>query len=52
MNDMAETPDQLTIDTPEQVAIRFPIAGVGSRFLAILADTIVPRYIAYTRASS
>jgi uncharacterized RDD family membrane protein YckC len=38
---MAETPDQLTIDTPEQVAIRFPIAGIGSRFLAILADTIV-----------
>ncbi len=36
---MAETPDQLTIDTPEQVAIRFPIAGIGSRFLAVLADT-------------
>jgi uncharacterized RDD family membrane protein YckC len=36
---MTETPDQLTIDTPEQVAIRFPIAGVGSRFLAILGDT-------------
>lgn len=35
------SPDQLTIDTPEQVAIRFPIAGVGSRFLAILADTLV-----------
>jgi uncharacterized RDD family membrane protein YckC len=36
---MDETPDQLTIDTPEQVAIRFPIAGIGSRFLAVLADT-------------
>jgi uncharacterized RDD family membrane protein YckC len=36
---MTETPDQLTIDTPEQVAIRFPIAGIGSRFLAILGDT-------------
>lgn len=33
--------DQFTIDTPEQVAIRFPIAGLGSRFLAILADTLV-----------
>jgi uncharacterized RDD family membrane protein YckC len=38
---MAETPDQLTIDTPEQVAIRFPIAGIGSRFLAIVTDTLV-----------
>jgi uncharacterized RDD family membrane protein YckC len=37
----AETPDQLTIDTPEQVAIRFPLAGVGSRFLALLADTLI-----------
>jgi uncharacterized RDD family membrane protein YckC len=35
------SPDQLTIDTPEQVGIRFPIAGIGSRFLAILADSIV-----------
>jgi uncharacterized RDD family membrane protein YckC len=33
--------DQLTIDTPEQVSIRFPVAGLGSRFLAILADTVV-----------
>ena len=38
---MDETPDQLTIETPEQVAIRFPIAGIGSRFLAVLADTVV-----------
>jgi uncharacterized RDD family membrane protein YckC len=37
---MDETPDQLTIETPEQVAIRFPIAGIGSRFLAVLTDTI------------
>jgi len=43
---MAETPDQLTIETPEQVAIRFPIAGIGSRFLALLADTAV-QIIAY-----
>src|SRR5579875_1707619 len=33
-------PDLLTIDTPEQVSIRFPVAGIGSRFLAIVADTI------------
>ena len=31
-------PDQLNIATPEQVDLRFPIAGVGSRFLAVLAD--------------
>lgn len=37
----AISPDQLTIDTPEQVAIRFPVAGLGSRFLAILADTLL-----------
>jgi uncharacterized RDD family membrane protein YckC len=36
---MQLSPDQLTIDTPEQVSIRFPVAGLGSRFLAILADT-------------
>jgi uncharacterized RDD family membrane protein YckC len=39
--------DQLTIDTPEQVSIRFPIAGIGSRFLAIFADTLL-QIIAYT----
>jgi uncharacterized RDD family membrane protein YckC len=43
---MDETPDQLTIETPEQVAIHFPIAGIGSRFLAVLADTVV-QVIAY-----
>jgi uncharacterized RDD family membrane protein YckC len=33
--------DQLIIDTPEQVAIRFPVAGLGSRFLAILIDSLL-----------
>ena len=33
--------DQLNIETPEQVDLRLPIAGIGSRFLAILADTIL-----------
>jgi uncharacterized RDD family membrane protein YckC len=33
--------DQLTIHTPEQVAIRFPVAGLGSRFLAIFADSML-----------
>lgn len=38
--------DQLTIDTPEQVSLRLPVAGVGSRFLAILADTVI-QVVAY-----
>jgi uncharacterized RDD family membrane protein YckC len=33
--------DKLTIDTPEQTALEYPIAGLGSRFLAILADTAI-----------
>jgi uncharacterized RDD family membrane protein YckC len=37
--------DQLTIDTPEQVSLRFPIAGIGSRFLAIFADTVLQTVI-------
>jgi uncharacterized RDD family membrane protein YckC len=33
--------DQLNIETPEQVELRFPIAGIGSRFLAILTDSFL-----------
>jgi uncharacterized RDD family membrane protein YckC len=33
--------DQLNIETPEQVDLRFPIAGIGSRFIAILVDTVI-----------
>jgi uncharacterized RDD family membrane protein YckC len=33
--------DQLNIATPEQVEIHFPIAGIGSRFVALLADTLL-----------
>jgi len=36
-----DSSDKLTIDTPEQTALEYPIAGVGSRFLAILADTAI-----------
>ena len=32
---------KLTIDTPEQTSLEYPIAGLGSRFLAILADTAI-----------
>jgi uncharacterized RDD family membrane protein YckC len=34
-------PDQLTIDTPEQIVLEFPLAGVGSRFLALAIDTLI-----------
>ena len=33
--------NKLTIDTPEQTALEYPIAGLGSRFLALLADTAI-----------
>ena len=33
--------DQLKIETPEQVDLRLPIAGIGSRFLAILTDAVL-----------
>lgn len=34
-------PEKLTIDTPEQIALEFAIAGAGSRFLAIAIDTVI-----------
>src|SRR5579863_2510163 len=33
--------DQLNIDTPELVAIELPLAGLGSRFIAILVDYLI-----------
>jgi uncharacterized RDD family membrane protein YckC len=33
--------EKLIIETPEQTSIEFPIAGIGSRFLAILIDTLI-----------
>jgi uncharacterized RDD family membrane protein YckC len=41
MSDLNTYADQLNIETPEQVELRFPIAGVGSRFLALLTDTLL-----------
>jgi uncharacterized RDD family membrane protein YckC len=40
--------DQLSIDTPEQVELNFGIAGIGSRFVALLLDMliIVAAYVA------
>lgn len=33
--------DQLSIETPEQVDLQFPIAGIGSRFVAVLIDHLI-----------
>lgn len=33
--------DNLTIDTPEQIALEFSVAGIGSRLLAIAIDTLI-----------
>ncbi len=33
--------DKLIIDTPEQVHLEFVLAGVGSRFMAALLDTLI-----------
>ncbi len=35
------TATKLTIETPEQTALEFPLAGIGSRFLALAADTAI-----------
>jgi uncharacterized RDD family membrane protein YckC len=35
------SPDKLTIETPEQTSLEFPLAGIGSRFLALAADTLI-----------
>jgi uncharacterized RDD family membrane protein YckC len=34
-------PENLSIDTPEQIALEFPLAGVGSRFLALAFDSVL-----------
>ncbi|HLJ28879.1 MAG TPA: RDD family protein [Candidatus Angelobacter sp.] len=33
--------DKLTIDTPEQVHLEFVLADIGSRFMAVFADTVI-----------
>lgn len=33
--------DKLTIETPEQTVFDFPLAGVGSRALALIIDTLI-----------
>jgi len=38
---MDANPDQLSIDTPELVDIEMPLAGIGSRFIALLVDYLI-----------
>jgi uncharacterized RDD family membrane protein YckC len=33
--------EKLTIETPEQIALEFPLASAGSRFLALSIDTLI-----------
>jgi uncharacterized RDD family membrane protein YckC len=39
--------DKLTIDTPEQIALELPLAGIGSRFLAIAFDTLLQFIVSF-----
>lgn len=36
-----QSSDQLQIDTPEQIALELPLAGIGSRFLSLAVDTLI-----------
>ena len=38
--------DKLTIETPEQTSLEFPLAGVGSRCMALLLDTLIQVIVA------
>jgi uncharacterized RDD family membrane protein YckC len=41
MNSDQLSRDQLNIDTPELVDIEMPLAGIGSRFIALLVDYLI-----------
>ncbi len=38
MNESSE--EKISIETPEQIQVEFPLAGIGSRFLALVTDTV------------
>ncbi len=38
---MDTSSDQLSIETPELVAIEMPLAGIGSRFIALMVDYLI-----------
>ena len=39
--------EHLKIDTPEQVALDLPLAGVGSRFIALAVDTLLQAFLIF-----
>ncbi len=41
MIEQTQYADQFSIETPEQVDLQFPIAGVGSRFIAVMIDHLI-----------
>jgi uncharacterized RDD family membrane protein YckC len=41
LNPQSSNPEHHAIDTPELVAIEMPLAGIGSRFIALLVDMIL-----------
>ena len=43
---MTENLDKLIIDTPEQVQLEFPLAGIGSRFMALFVDSLI-QFVAF-----
>lgn len=40
--------EKLTIETPEAIELEFPIAGIGSRGLALLVDTLIQAVVVIT----
>jgi len=38
--------EKLTIETPEQIALEFPLAGLGSRGLALCIDSLIQLIVA------
>lgn len=43
---MRTSPDQLSIETPELVPIEMQVAGIGSRFVALLVDMFIWLFVA------
>jgi uncharacterized RDD family membrane protein YckC len=46
-NPLGSFADKLTIETPEQTALDFAVAGVGSRFLALAVDTLIQMLVGF-----
>ena len=42
--------EKLIIETPEQTSIEFPLAGIGSRFLAIAIDSLIQGAVVFVLA--